>query len=287
MQPTETSGGKWITPIRLELARDRSPVAPHALEQILLAALLLNLAWTASLFLAPFAIPPGAFAWPYAQYPAVAYHLGGGNQLDYGPIWATFPWYPRIVYSLGDIQCHQLWYRSFWLNGNQMPLDARMTSMYVFANLGLVAAAFAAPSASAAEIMVHAMPARVRRSLSKARPGTAAFLILAVGVAPTAVDGFYQLFQSVTHYESTNLMRVLTGAPAGFVGGLLVGAMLASMRAFREGYGWRTRLSMPDDRARPPTEERKAASFTAFLVGGLFASGGLTILMVLLCGRMG
>jgi len=50
---------------------------------------------------------------------------------------------------------------------------------------------------------------------------------------PVAIDGFYQLFSDVTHYESTNVMRILTGAPGGFVGGLLVGAMLISIRQFQ------------------------------------------------------
>lgn len=260
--------------------------AQLAWSRSLLAALVLNVAWTASLFLAPFTVPPGSFAWPYAQYPAVAYHLGGGNQLDYGPIWATFPWFARLVYAVGDVQCHQLWYRSIWLNGNQMPLDARMTSMYVFANLGLVAAALAPPSTSAAEIMLRAMPDRVRARLERFGPGKAAALIVTVGLAPTAIDGFYQLFQQVTHYESTNLLRVLTGAPAGFVGGLLVGALLASIRAFKEQVGGRGPPTQSRDRTLPPTEGRRTSSFAFLLAAGLGASGSLLALMIVLCGHM-
>src|SRR5206468_3781120 len=80
-------------------------------------------------------VSPGSFA----------NQVGGANVIDHENIWATFPLYPRIVYTIGDAQCHQLFYRSFWLNGNQMPIDERMTSMYVFANLGVVAAMFARP----------------------------------------------------------------------------------------------------------------------------------------------
>ena len=115
----------------------------------LLGLLLLNLIWTASFFIAPLILAPGTFAWPYSQYPLVAYHLGSANQLNYESVWQTMWFYPRAVYTFGDLQCHELWFRSLYINGNQMPMCARMTSMYIFAKFGLVAAAFAAPSTSA------------------------------------------------------------------------------------------------------------------------------------------
>lgn len=199
----------------------------------LFGLLLLNLFWCASFFIVPLILPSGTFAWPYAQYPLVAYHLGGANQINYEPIWQTLWIYPRAVYTFGDLQCHQLWYRSLWINGNQLPMCARMTSMYVFANFGLVAAAFAEPSTSSSRVMVQAMPAWIRRRLARYSPERGAALIVLVGLLPIAVDGFYQLFSDVTHYESTNITRILTGVPGGFVGGLLIGAMLISIRQFR------------------------------------------------------
>ncbi len=199
----------------------------------LFVLLLLNLFWCASFFIAPAILAPGTFAWPYSQYPLVAYHLGAANQLNYESIWQTMWIYPRAVYTFGDIQCHQLWFRSFYINGNQMPMCARMTSMYISANLGLVAAALAEPSTSAGRVMVNAMPKRLAKWLGRFGPDRAGALIVVVGLLPVAIDGFYQLFSDVTHYESTNLMRVLTGIPGGFVGGLLVGAMLISIRQFQ------------------------------------------------------
>lgn len=215
-----------------------APVAAAGWKRItwskpLFGLLLLNLFWGASFFLVPAILAPGTFAWPYSQYPLVAYHLGGANQLNYEPIWQTLWIYPRAVYTFGDIQCHQLWYRSFYINGNQMPMCARMTSMYLFANVGLVAAALTRPSTSAGQVMVNAMPAWVRRRLARFHPDRAGALIVVVGLLPVAIDGFYQLAADVTHYESTNLTRVLTGIPGGFVGGLLVGAMLISIRQFQ------------------------------------------------------
>ncbi len=198
----------------------------------LLVLLGLNVFWCLSFFIAPFTIKPGSFAWPYSQYPLVANQLGGANHLDYEAIWQTFWIYPRAVYTFGDLQCHELWYRSLWLNGNQMPMCARMTSMYVFANFGLVAAALAPRSTSAGQVMLNAMPRWIRERLARFGAERAGVIIVVVGLLPVAIDGFTQLFSDVTHYESTNPMRILTGIPGGFVGGLLVGAMLISIRQF-------------------------------------------------------
>ncbi len=192
-------------------------------SRALFAVLVLNVIWTASLFLCPFTVPPGSFA----------YQVGGANVVDHESIWATFPLYPRIIYTIGDAQCHQLWYRSFWLNGNQMPIDERMTSMYVFANLGIVAAIFARPSTSTGQVMLNAMPAFIRRRLARFGAEPAGAIILLVGLIPMAIDGFTQLFSGKYYiYESTPLARVVTGALAGFVGGLLVAAMLVTIRQF-------------------------------------------------------
>src|SRR5207245_10065 len=120
-------------------------------SRALFAVLVLNVVWTASLFVCPYLVHPGSF--PTSD---VASQVGGANLVDHENIWATFPIYPRIIYTIGDAQCHQLPYRTFWLNGNEMPIDERMTSMYVFANLGLIAAIFARPSTSTGQVMLNA-----------------------------------------------------------------------------------------------------------------------------------
>lgn len=187
----------------------------------LFALLLLNLVWTASLFIGPYTVPPGSFA--NAE--------GGANLVDHADIWAGFPLPARIIYTVGDAQCHQLYYRSFWLNGNQMPIDQRMTAMYVFANLGLIAAVFARPSTVTGTVMANALPEFLRSRLSRTSPERVTILLLGVGLVPMAIDGFTQLFR-VANYESTPLARVLTGGLSGFVGGLFVGAMLVTIRQF-------------------------------------------------------
>jgi uncharacterized membrane protein len=128
---------------------------------------------------------------------------------------------------VGDAQCHQIAARTILLNGNQMPMDARMTSIYLFANVGLLSAILAAPSTSIAQGIVNAMPRRLQ-ACGRAHIGPTAFagLIMFLGILPVAVDGFAQL---LFPYESTNLKRVLTGIPTGWAAGLLVGVMIKSI----------------------------------------------------------
>src|SRR5207237_8130347 len=132
---------------------------------------------------------------------------------------------------IGDGQCHQLYCRSVWLNGNQMPIDERMTAMYLFANLGLLATIFARSSTSTGQVLLNALPEFLRRRLARLGVDRAGALVIAFGLIPMAIDGFTQLFK-VGGYESTPLARVLTGGPAGFGGGLLVGAVLVTVRVF-------------------------------------------------------
>jgi len=189
-------------------------------SRALVGLFVLSLAYTASNFVAPYAIPPGT-----------AVDLdGAANLVDNGGLYNTMWIYPQVVYYIGDAQCHQMAARTLSLNGNQMPMDARMTSIYLFANFGLLGAILAAPSTSISQGMVNALPGRmqdwVRRHIG---PIVFAGLLVVLGLLPVAVDGFWQLFSNGA-YESTNLKRYLTGIPGGWVAGLLVGVMVKSIR---------------------------------------------------------
>ena len=189
-------------------------------SRVLLGLFVLSLAYTVSNFAVPYTIPPGAAA-----------NLdGAANIVDNGNVYNTMWTYPQVIYYIGDAQCHQMAARTLWLNGNQMPMDARMTSIYLFANFGLLGAILAAPSTSIAQGMVNAVPRRmqdwVRRHVG---PTAFAAALVILGLMPVAVDGFWQLLSNGA-YESTNLKRYLTGIPAGWVAGLLVGVMVKSIR---------------------------------------------------------
>ena len=177
------------------------------------------LVWTAAIFLAPMTLPPGTFAMT----------TGRANVVDHWDIWMRpeVNWFARVVYVLGDAECHQLWYRSFWINGNQMPVDARDTSLFLFGTFGLFWAMMTPASAFVGRGIANAFPPRVRRWAERIGPTGFSLLVVALGVLPVALDGFTQL---LTPYESTNGMRVATGVPGGLVVGLVVGMMIKAVR---------------------------------------------------------
>ncbi len=187
----------------------------------------LNLVWVVSLFVAPLTIAPGTFA----------FTKGSANIVDHWDLYAqpAFNWYAKVIYVLGDAQCHQLWYRSLWINGNQMPMDARMTSLYAFAALGLLWAMTATPSISTSRGIANAFPARIRRWAERVGPEKFSVLVVFLGILPVAVDGFTQLLSGGA-YESTNVLRVLTGVPGGLVMGLVVGVLVKSVKQFNIEY---------------------------------------------------
>ena len=187
-------------------------------SKLLLGTLLLSVAYSVSNVLAPYAVPPGS---------AVGLD-GAANRVDHAGLYTTFGIYPEVVYYIGDAQCHQIETRTILLNGNQMPMDARMSSIYLWANVGLLSAVFANPSTSVSQGLVNAVPKRLQPWFRKHLGVNAtATLIVVLGLLPVAADGFLQL---LTPYESTNVKRFLTGIPTGWVAGLLVGVMMTSIR---------------------------------------------------------
>ena len=100
---------------------------------------------------------------------------------------------PHAIYRIGDVECHQLANRSYFINGNQMPFCARDLGIFVglAAGFGLV-------------------------SFYPFRPNP---FYLLLGLVPMGIDGGLQL---VTEYESTNPLRLATGFIAGVAASLLL-----------------------------------------------------------------
>jgi len=182
----------------------------------------ITVVWTVSMFIAPLTIAPGTFA----------YTEGGANVIDHWDLYAkpSFNWYAKVIYAVGDAQCHQLWYRSLWINGNQMPIDARMTSLYIFGIIGLLWSMMTPAAVTASEGIANAFSPRIRASARRIGDVKFASLVILLGLLPVAIDGFTQLFAAYTQYESTNLIRVITGIPGGIVTGLLLGMMIKSIK---------------------------------------------------------
>ncbi len=157
-------------------------------------------------FLTPFLSPPGTIT-----------GLGGGTgTIDDGDTWEGLDPLSSLVYQAGDLLCHQKEERSLFLNGNQMPVCARDAGLFLGVPLGFLA--------------LLLVPYRAPL-----------WAIVALG-APTVIDGGVQL---LTDYESTNLIRLVTGTAAGAGLALLMMYFYDSMalRMDRRGGAGRNRRS--------------------------------------------
>lgn len=134
---------------------------------------------------------------------------------------------PRTIYVIGDIECHQLAERSYFLNGNQMPFCAR--------DLGLFAG-LAAGFGIATLMVVKLNP-----------------LLFMLGLVPLGLDGGIQF---VTDYESTNPLRLATGLVAGASLALLLAMFVLELRSERPDPGLKDDVTGPAPSA--PSQEDKA-----------------------------
>jgi uncharacterized membrane protein len=110
----------------------------------------------------------------------------------------------RFMYSAGDSQCHQRENRTIILNDNQMPFCARCVAIYTFMAIGVALTVFP----------------RIPR-YDQVNELKWYWLILAL--VPIGIDGVGQL---MGFWESTNLIRFITGGLCGLVVGIALGFML-------------------------------------------------------------
>ncbi len=101
------------------------------------------------------------------------------------------------IYDSGDSMCHQKASRSLFVNGNQMPYCARDVALFWGFAIGV------------------GVVTLVRIELK--------WWWLVGGLVPMGIDGGVQLF---TDYESTNILRVITGGSAGIVTGFAIGVIV-------------------------------------------------------------
>lgn len=170
----------------------------------LLIASAVSFVWLALVITAPYLVPPGTLR-DLSGRVGTMENTAAFSEL--GPL-------PRAVYTIGDIECHQLAARSYFLNGNQMPFCARDLGLFVGLTAGFVLA-----------------------SIFRFRGNP---VLLLLGLVPLAVDGGAQL---VTSYESTNPLRLATGIIAGAALALLIAVYV---------YAFEALSAAPAGTARPP-----------------------------------
>lgn len=192
-------------------------------SKIVFVLFIISLIWTVSLFLAPASLPSGE----------VSGLSGNANRIDYGELWGELPPPQAAVYYIGDLECHQISERSFYIAGNQMPVCSRDTGIFVFVMIGLLMAMVVRPSTSTSRMFINLLPSKARPYLrGKRRELPFLVIMIFLFLIPIALDGGLQF---ASHYESTNPLRFLTGSMAGWIGGFLLGAMIISTKMVTSG----------------------------------------------------
>lgn len=166
-----------------------------ALRTMVLLEALLLLAFL-SLVLSPLTLPSGSV-------PGLDGSIGSVDNWDE---LQGMPPLQRLVYVVGDLNCHQQAARSFFLNDNQLPICARDLGILGGLIIGLAAYMF------------------VRHPVRWA--------LLLLLLVPMALDGGAQ---ALTSYESSNLLRAMTGCLAGLGLGWGVGMLVERFFARENG----------------------------------------------------
>jgi uncharacterized membrane protein len=151
--------------------------------------------WVFLLFLAPLVLPSGSVS----DLSGVV----GVSDNDAVIRNMSFPW--NAVYSVGDRICHQKSERSLYLNGNEMPFCTRCTAIWLGLALGL------------GFMVLYAIELNEKF-----------FIAIIFSLLPLGIDGIGQL---LGFWESTNVVRILTGLPAGMLCGVALGIIFDELRS--------------------------------------------------------
>ena len=165
-------------------------------RKLLLIFFIPFLIWILLQILAPLAIPYGNAD----NLSGIVGVSDNENLIDDMP----FPW--DLIYSCGDRLCHQKVERSFLINGNQMPFCSRCTAIWLGLAIGLGFMVF-----------------------YKINLDEKFLILIVIGIVPIGIDGVGQLFG---FWESTNIIRLITGILIGIVCGLAIGLIIDEIMDF-------------------------------------------------------
>ncbi len=187
----------------------------NKLFRIPLVLLIVSLTWSVLLYLAPASLAPGT----------VVNLDGNANMIDYSHLWNELPILQRMVYTLGDLNCHQSYTRSFIINGNQMPVYSRDVGIFLGCNIGIALVFFVNTTLSPTRAFLNLWFKEFTIEKFKHRRLIVA-LILIFCALPIAIDGF---LQALTNYESTNVIRLLTGLVFGVMFSYATAVLMTSI----------------------------------------------------------
>lgn len=147
-----------------------------ALEKSRPSLFILFLVILLCLVVAPFTLPSGSVQ-------DLSGRVGSIDNLDQ---YHDMNLFAQAVYLFGDANCHQIAERSFFLNGNEMPVCSRDLGIFVGAVVGL--------------------------GISFLWTRKPSLYLVALLVVPIIIEGGWQ---AISDYESFNALRFLTGILAG------------------------------------------------------------------------
>jgi len=153
--------------------------------------------WVLLQFLAPFVLP--------ADSVSDLSGVVGFSDNDQVTGSMSFPW--NVIYTSGDRLCHQQADRSLFLNGNEMPFCTRCTAIWFGIVLGLGFMVF-----------------------FKIELNEKFVAIILLGLIPIGIDGVGQL---LGFWESTNLIRFITGLLAGVLCGVAIGVIIDEIKTIQ------------------------------------------------------
>jgi len=161
------------------------------INKIPVALFAIAIFFTTSIFIVPFLVGKGE----------VKNLDGSAWKIDYREKWDSMPLFPRLIYYFGDINCHQKYYRSYYLNENQMPVCARDIGMFIGLSFIFLISIFVSAGNTIKSTAINFF----RNKIKDARKILILFFLLPI---PAFADG---IFQMLTSYESINLIRLVTG----------------------------------------------------------------------------
>ncbi len=119
--------------------------------------------------------------------------------------------FARSIYHAGDGNCHQHASRSFFLNDNQMPFCARCTAIFFGIVVGVAILMFLIVELNIWGLLLGLMPMGLDGGIQ----------LISQNLYASGTIGFF--------YESTNLMRFITGSIAGIAAGLALGYIISEI----------------------------------------------------------
>ena len=163
-------------------------------SKTIIAFFVLFFLWVAIQFLAPMFLPQGSVVDLTGNAAIVDNEEAISEML--------FPW--NVIYSTGDSICHQKADRSFFINENQMPFCSRCTAIWIGLVIGLAFMLF-----------------------YKIQLDEKFVFAIIIGLVPIGIDGLGQLFG---FWESTNVIRMITGLITGIVCGVAIGLIIDEIK---------------------------------------------------------